>query len=353
MTMPRRRSLEGLHLTPKTRVLVLGGYGVRNVGDEAILAGLLNQLAGVETIRVVSRNPEETAALHHVEAVSPYGALAALLKTDALIVGGGGLFSSDTGPFGRFIPFFVRLARRRGVPVSFHGVGVYPSAPPKIMRSLSRLGSSLDSITVRDAISADTLEAAGIDCVRIPDLSESMPPASRSAALQLVTSTGLDPRRPIVGLCLTAINDKVHAYLSEAVPRLMLERRDVQFCFMPMSQHPTKPRHNDANPAHWRQLLAPNFRIVEGVHHPSLILALFREFDAAVCVRYHSYLFAERFGTPVIGVPYAEKCHSWLSEHGLRGIDLNSEALIDAVSQAIDQRHKTIHTNGISMQVAA
>ena len=31
-------------MMPRGDLLVLGGYGVRNVGDEAILAGLLNQL---------------------------------------------------------------------------------------------------------------------------------------------------------------------------------------------------------------------------------------------------------------------------------------------------------------------
>jgi polysaccharide pyruvyl transferase WcaK-like protein len=355
MMLIRTSPLEHFQLTPKTRVLVLGGYGVRNIGDEAILAGLLNQLAGIETIRVVSRNPKETAALHGVEAVSPSGAPAALLKTDALIIGGGGLFSSDTGPLGRFIPLFARLARWKGVPVALHGVGVYPSTPPKIMRSLTRLAPSLDSITVRDAISVETLEAAGISCVRISDLSESMPPASRAAALQLMASVGLDPQRPIVGLCLTAINDEVCAYLNEAVPRLMQAQRDVQFCFVPMSQHPTNPRHNDANPAHWRQMLAPNLRVVEGVHHPALILALFREFDAAICVRYHSYLFAERFGTPVIAVPYAEKCRSWLDERGLHAIDMNNDALIEAVNLAVGEGHRNNHndTNGISHRVAA
>ena len=34
--------LDAVRIGPGDRVLALGGYGVRNVGDEAILSGLMN-----------------------------------------------------------------------------------------------------------------------------------------------------------------------------------------------------------------------------------------------------------------------------------------------------------------------
>ncbi len=49
-------------------VLVVGGYGYRNVGDEAILASLLRALEG-RRVTVVSRLPAETTAMHGVRAV--------------------------------------------------------------------------------------------------------------------------------------------------------------------------------------------------------------------------------------------------------------------------------------------
>ena len=56
-------------------ILVLGAYGYRNVGDEAILAGLLRQFDPGVKLTVVSRSPAETKALHGFRSVGISSAL--------------------------------------------------------------------------------------------------------------------------------------------------------------------------------------------------------------------------------------------------------------------------------------
>lgn len=335
----------GLELNSSSRVLVLGGYGVRNVGDEAILAGLLTHLRGVQSVTVVSRNPRETKALHGVEAVSPAAAAFALPRCDALIVGGGGIFSSDTGPFGRFIPLFCRLALVRGLPVAFHSVGVYSSTSPGLMKDLVRLASRFASFTVRDSASVCVLGAAGVVVEQVPDLSESMPLAREEAVLSVLDSAGVSPGRPTVGLCLTSVNESVAQFLMSSVPALCEAMPETQFCFVPMSQHPTRDMHNDLNLGRSLQAQCPGLKLVVGVPHPSVIAALFSRFSVAVCVRYHSYLFAERAGTPIVAVPYAEKCRSWLDDRGLQGIETTPESLIEAVRSA--SQPLSVETRGL------
>lgn len=327
----------GFELNSRTRVMILGGYGVRNVGDEAILAGLLPQLDGAGSVTVVSRNPNETKALHGVNAVSPAAALLALLRCDALIVGGGGLFSSDTGPLGRLIPKFCRIAMMRGLPVAFHGVGVYSSASPGLMKEIAQLAIRLTSFTVRDSASVRTLAAIGVESEGVPDLSASMPAAGQDLVRAVLDEAGLETGRPIVGLCLSSINERVARYLQLAVPQLCEALPELQFCFIPMSQHPTNVRHNDAAFGLWLKERAPRLRIVAGEHHPSVVLGLFSQLAAAVCVRYHSLLFANRAGVPIVGVPYSEKCQSWLDDHGQQSLDLDHELLTSAVVEAIEQ----------------
>ena len=336
------RASLGLRLTSRSRVLVLGGYGVRNVGDEAILAGLLNQLGSVRAVTVVSRGPAETTAMHGVRAVSPAGALAALLRCDALLVGGGGMFSSDTGPFGRFIPLFCRLAMLRGIPVALHGVGVYASTPAHLLKSLASLAPRLASFTVRDAASARLLESIGVTAQQIADLSQSMAPAGRSEARAVLTAARLDLERPIVGLCPTEINARVAAYIETAVPALCRALPEVQFCVIPISQHQTNPRHDDAAFGHRLQESTPSLKVLEGVYHPAVVLAVFGELSAAVCVRYHSHLFAERAGVPVISIPYSEKCYGWLEETGVTGIDCEGDSLEKAVVEALDRSRRGV-----------
>ncbi len=327
--------LEGLALQRGDRVLVLGGYGTRNVGDEAILSGLLSQLPRGIDVRVVSRNPAETMALHGVRAVSPGGAPAALLHSNVLIVGGGGIFSGHMGPFGKLMPFFALLAKARGARVAFHGVGVYPSAPLLVRRSLRWVAPRLASFSVRDDISLRTLESWGIGARRVPDLSSSMAPAPRDRGASLLLSMRLEAHKPKVALCLTATEPRIEGALLEAVPRLVRTVGEAEFCLIPMSQHPTVPRHNDMALAQKLMARAPGLHVLEGWHHPADILSLFGLMDAAVCMRYHSLLFAERAGVAVVVVPYAEKCESWLEESGMRPTPPTAAELAQAVRRAL------------------
>jgi len=331
-----RASLK-LDLTRKARVLIVGGYGVRNVGDEAILAGLLNQLSEVGAIRVVSRFPAETTMLHGISAISPKGALWTLLRSDALIVGGGGLFSSDTGPFGRYIPLFCRAALLRGIPVAFHGIGIYPSTPPSLLRSVRGLAPRLSSFTVRDAASSGLMRSLGVQVEQIADLAESMTAADVRVGRDLLRATGILGDKPIVGLCLTGLREEIAGQLVKTVPKLVESRPDVDFCFIPISQHPTNLRHNDTIFARQLQELAPRMKILVGLHHPAAVQAVFSQLSLAICVRFHSYVFAHRAGVPMIGVPYAEKCQGWLDEHSIEGFDLSERSLNSAVSHALSK----------------
>ncbi len=328
-------------LRPGGRVLILGGYGVRNVGDEAILSGMLRQLPPGVKASVVSRSPADTTAMHGVRAIGVAMAAAELARSDMLIVGGGGLFSADTGPFGRFIPAFCRLALMLRKPVAFHGVGVYSSTSPALLHDLATLAPRLEWFTVRDAVSLRTLEAAGVTATCSGDLSHHMAQSGANEAESLLDAAGIDLARPVVGLSLTAINDSLAGFVRDAVPSLIEALPDVQFCFVPMSQHPTNPRHDDLLFAGQLQGLAPRLRIIEGWHHPAAYLELFGRLDAAICSRFHSFLFAHRMQTPIVPLPYSEKCIGWLEEQGVQAPELTSESLIAAVDEAVASRTAT------------
>jgi polysaccharide pyruvyl transferase WcaK-like protein len=61
--------------------------------------------------------------------------------------------------------------------------------------------------------------------------------------------------------------------------------------------------------------------VIEGLLDPAMALAVFGSLDAAVCMRYHSLLFAARSDTPILALPYAPKCDAWLDEHDLQAVE--------------------------------
>lgn len=337
---PAPTGLDRMGLRPTDRVLVVGAYGVRNVGDEAILGGLLAQLEPRARVCVVSRSPTETSALHRVRAVSPAVALPTLLQTDALVIGGGGLFSSHMGTMGRLIPLFGLLASIIRRPIAMHGIGVDPTAPTWNLQMLAWLACRSRFVSVRDADSADFVGSLGVQAAVTPDLAMAMPPAPPSRGRAILRSLQLAEDRPVVGLCLTAVEPRLRPFLPEVVPQLIDALPECQFCFVPMSQHPSVADHNDAILGHQIQARCPRLAVLDGLYHPADVLALFHHFDAAVCMRYHSFVFAARTGVPIIAIPYARKCRTWMRDHDVTEVELSSGGLLDAVSQALSRRNR-------------
>jgi len=70
-------------------------------------------------------------------------------------------------------------------------------------------------------------------------------------------------------------------------------------------------------------------RSAEGIFPFSLLAA-------AVCMRYHSLLFAARAGIPIVAIPYAEKCRTWLDEHGIAPTAPRGPQLVSALGVALN-----------------
>jgi polysaccharide pyruvyl transferase WcaK-like protein len=323
--------------TLREPILVVGGYGYRNVGDEAILAGLLREL-GEARLTVVSRSPAETTALHGVRAVGVGQALGELRRHRSVLIGGGGLFGRDMGRLGQLIGPFGLMAALAGKTVAIEAVGVDRDLPSTSVLALRLLAGRIADFRVRDRTSQEALAGWGIAARLTDDLSTSMEPASRREGRALLRAAGLDPARPIVGLCLTEVGPTVGWELQRAIATLVDEMPDVQFCAIPMSQHPYVARHNDLLLAQRLREQIPRLALLEGLHHPTLVLAAFGTLSAAVCMRYHSLLFAHRAGIPIVAIPYAEKCRSWLADHQLAATPADGPALVVSLRAAMGQR---------------
>jgi polysaccharide pyruvyl transferase CsaB len=151
------------------RIAVSGYYGFKNAGDDAILMALVNTiraLAPGAEITVLSNSPAETRQLYGVRAVNrwnPFGVIWALLRSDLLLSGGGGLLQDVTGVLSIcYYLVVVALALAVGKPVVYYAQGVGP-VRTRFGRWLARIVSNrVDLITVRDQASRDDLLAMGI-----------------------------------------------------------------------------------------------------------------------------------------------------------------------------------------------
>lgn len=299
-------------------MLLIGGYGVGNYGDEAILAGLLNQLPDNAKKTVVSHDPEETSQLHNVQAIRPMEVLKGLGEFDSVIISGG-LFGGHMGHLGKLVPLFSIVSKAASIDVEFRGVGVYPSAPKFLLPMIKASAVVASKISVRDRVSKRTLTNMGINNVSLTnDLAFYMDPAPKERAHEILEKEEIDFSKNIVGISITRMNpaltDEVTSTVHDVIKRTGGKS---EILFLPMCRHKKSALENDHLYSEEVIQKFPEAKILKGHYHPSEILSLFGILGSCVCMRFHSMVFAYRMGVNMIPIPYAEKCSEFLDDIGV------------------------------------
>jgi polysaccharide pyruvyl transferase WcaK-like protein len=310
------------HVLPSgTRTLVIGGYGCGNIGDEAILSVMLDDLRtlGVRP-RVVSVNAPETTQIHDVRAyaASLVSVGRALFEADALVIGGGGIFSRYMGPRSRQLPPLAGVAKALRRRVVFRALGVYASTPPDVARALVGAMRRADFVSVRDEASVAALRSFGL---RRDVVVEDDPALRLPAPIAMAERNGRT-----VGLALRRVRDAQEQRRLErefvAVIDGLVERAIVPF-LLPFSRHPSEAMEQDD--AYAQELIARSrrpeiCRIAPAGLRPSEMLELVRSLDGIVAMRFHAIVFASLAGVPAVAIPYDDKCRSFLEDHAMASV---------------------------------
>ncbi len=177
------------------RWCVSGYYGAGNLGDEALLAGLVQGLRarGVSRLQLLSLDPVASRATHGLAARHRLRGLpAALLSSDVLVSGGGGLLQDATS--GRSLTYYlavIRAARalRRRVVVYGQSLGPLSAA------GRSRTARALRGVPLglRDAPSLRLAAELGLSAQSVADaaLTLAAPSGAARDALVLVPRGGV------------------------------------------------------------------------------------------------------------------------------------------------------------------
>ncbi|MEB3284151.1 MAG: polysaccharide pyruvyl transferase CsaB [Candidatus Sericytochromatia bacterium] len=193
------------------RIVISGYFGFHNLGDEAILEAVCEQLWAIESdLEVIALGQavksQHDPRLHYVSRVSPPLIWQALRRADLLISGGGSLLQDVTGPAS--VPYYLgilELARLAGVPRMVFAQGVGPLKSFWSRRMVGGVLSRVDSITVRDPASRDLLIECGL---RSKEISLTVDPvlASKPQAADLTDALweqwGLNRVRPVVAVSI-------------------------------------------------------------------------------------------------------------------------------------------------------
>jgi polysaccharide pyruvyl transferase CsaB len=151
------------------RDLVVGYYGCGNLGDEAILEMIGKEHPDSSRLLVLSGNPRETFENHGIDGVdrkNPICVVAAILGSERVIFGGGGLIQDSTSTISAFYYLAVGiLSILTGKPLLVFANGVGPLKSPRLREMASFFFSRAAVVTVRDIESAELVKTLvpGVD----------------------------------------------------------------------------------------------------------------------------------------------------------------------------------------------
>jgi len=281
------------------RLLVSGYYGAGNLGDEALLAGLLAALRGTGVTPIVaSLDPGATARDHGVAAVDRWRGLpAALWRADAVLSGGGGLLQDRTSA--RSLGYYlgvIRLARaiRRQAVVFGQSLGpLSPAGEARVRRALRGV-----PVGLRDRPSLALAARLGLPAYPVADTALLLPAATDPAPADAAGTLVLVPRagHPAVGDVLADLGRR----------RLAAGGRVRIVSFHAAHDRAEAARLQAALPS--AEALAPASvaelrRALTGVH-------------AIVSGRLHGLVLGATVGAPVAGVAYDPKVAGFATELG-------------------------------------
>lgn len=299
------------------RVLISGYYGFDNLGDEAILAALLQELKARHpdwTPVVLSAKPSTTEALYGVPAVardSLLGLWEEMGRADLLLSGGGGLLQNVTSQLSLVYYLGVlELALRRGTPYVLLGQGLGPFFGPGVLRMVGRYLSRARAIVVRDTESRHLAEEMGaVAAVRqAADLALLLEPAPAAVAENLLQAAGVDPQQPVVGLIL---RDWQGREPGEATARLcdhLQDERGLRCVLLPFQPGDTALA--------WRvaATCASEPAVLDTPVSPAEMLALLGRLALVVSMRLHGLIFCAAQQIPALGLAYDPKVYAFAAE---------------------------------------
>jgi polysaccharide pyruvyl transferase CsaB len=333
------------------RIGISGSYGGLNLGDEATLQGIINQLRRslpVE-ITVFSRDAADTRQRHQVERAVPVRRLSRdevlpeVQRLDLLILGGGGiLFDGEAQPFLRE----VMLAHENRVPVMVYAISAGPLRDPANRRLVRDALNQAAAITVRDRDGRYVLEDLGVQreiaITADPALLLEPEPLPKDAFKR----EGLEAGRPLVGISVREpggaapeISEQAYHRLLADAADFMVDRFDADVMFVPM-----EPNMQDVQQSHAvvaQMLRAQRATVLKGSYTPGQLLSLSGRFAFAVGMRLHFLILASLQNVPFVALPYAPKVGGFLEEMQMVMPPLaqvNAGRLIAHIDHAWDRR---------------
>lgn len=304
---------------------VTGSYGGLNVGDEAILTAIVEELRarmpGVELV-IFSRDADHTRAQHDVDRVVARDSirrelLGEIERLDLLVLGGGGiLYDRESEPY----LHVARLAQDAGVRTATYAIGVGPLERPSEREAVAETLGRMECITVRDASAKQLLEEIGVEREALVTADPALLLEPKPFSDGELLGAGVRKDGPLVGVSVREPGRAAEQLEPGVYHRLLADAADfivarfgAEVLFVPMERQDIAQSHRVVAD----MAMPERASVLRVSYEPRRMLGLMQHLDMAVGMRLHFLLFAAMANVPLMALPYASKVSALLERLGV------------------------------------
>lgn len=309
-----RNQLHKIEQLKKPIALVCGYYGQLNIGDELMLASIVQNLSKKYRIIVASYNTQITQKLHNVESVPHKHKLfdQALQQSEIMIIGGGTLFHDQGLEENKNVEYYCGLIEKAAAlnkKIVLLGVGIDTLKLNKNKEYIKKSLAKCKYIFVRDQDSKKKLMEYGISENKIgvvPDL---------IFGLDITKQKSPKGKKPLIGisLCSPIQNDPKNllSQIEKYLPAFIRDNKDkFEFKFIPGLEVDMQ----------YLPYFRKKFGIELSFFKPDLnnyfnsYFQIVNSCDYLIASRYHMLLLGALMNIPTFAISYAEKTDTLLKE---------------------------------------
>ena len=283
------------------KLLIVGNYGAKNFGDDAMLAVLVHHLRRHFSLTVFSvlyrKLVEKEFGVISVSALTPIRLLSEMRKADFVLVGGGSLIKNSSMVKLAPILLLTLLMRKARV---FFGVEVH---------RLNFIFKAIFAAVCRGAIIICTRNAmanpgnrTSLRCIRMPDLAYGLCSIGKFAQRRL------DVSQSIVGVNVrpSTLTDRFNSkYWLDQIANFLEELAPRRILFFPFQPCDRKEIRKLVRSLRVRRVRS-RIGIVNATSFDQAMVGM-RGISLAIGMRLHFLIFSSLLDVPFIAVPYHQK----------------------------------------------
>ena len=329
-------------------VVICGAYGRGNVGDDAILEAILQEMRSIDPdmpVTVLSKDPPRTRLTYRVQAVNRTAFLRwmkAMRHAKLYINGGGSLIQDVTSR--RSLWFYlhnIHAAKKAGCKVQMYGCGIGPVTRENHRALAAKvLNQSVDVIILREPDSLEELKSMGItkpEILLTADPALTLNCAEEDKTDSVMLRAGIPSHGKYICFALRQWKGfEAKAPLFGKAARYAYETYGLIPVFVSIDRH--------QDPAAGQMAAAgldiPHYFLNDAGSAGTIIGALSR-MEVVISMRLHALIFAAGHGIPLAGVVYDPKVSAFLRYIGQTLFedlaDLTEETLKHMVDQTVAQ----------------